>query len=494
MEKWCSPFLTTISRDFCNEEFVLDTGDLIKDLEKVNELKLIENENVNLFTLDVEKLYPSIRPELALQAISETLAADRTIDRKTKTAIEQFIKLSFENSYVAYQNDCYKPKVGIPTGGSLSRQIADIFLHWILFIKMTPNLTLIQAIRFWRRFIDDCVGLWRGSRRSFDNFIKQLNAETMKYGIKFSPNDIQFGKSVHVLDLWVYLTDQNLIQYRSYTKPTDSKRYLNPKSFHPKSVFNSVPFSQLLRTLRNNSSDDTRTAELNKCIEYFVNSGYDAKKVTELKEKAINHIPTNTVREENDTLIFPVHFFNDLSDFKAVVHSLKDAFLNLIGDTRVMLAVKKGSSIGNNIVRNKQLSLPNSDIESQQCNGRGCRQCPQVFDKDDLMINGKYLRIPRNLNCKSENVIYMWVCKLCYEKEVYFGRTTQECHDRSSGHRGCFNNDKWEKSALSMHAREVHNTSFSLNIFAIAVIKKVSSQSLRREEYRHVEKYQTKTL
>ena len=316
----------------------------------------------------------------------------------------------------------------------------------------------------------------------------------MKYGIKFSPNDIQFGKSVHVLDLWVYLTDQNLIQYRSYTKPTDSKRYLNPKSFHPKSVFNSVPFSQLLRTLRNNSSDDTRTAELNKCIEYFVNSGYDAKKVTELKEKAINHIPTNTVREENDTLIFPVHFFNDLSDFKAVVHSLKDAFLNLIGDTRVMLAVKKGSSIGNNIVRNKQLSLPNSDIESQQCNGRGCRQCPQVFDKDDLMINGKYLRIPRNLNCKSENVIYMWVCKLCYEKEVYFGRTTQECHDRSSGHRGCFNNDKWEKSALSMHAREVHNTSFSLNIFSIAVIKKVSPQRLRREEYRHVEKYQTKTL
>ena len=77
----------------------MDTGDLIKDLEKVNELKLIENENVNLFTLDVEKLYPSIRPELALQAISETLAADRTIDRKTKTAIEQFIKLRFENSY-----------------------------------------------------------------------------------------------------------------------------------------------------------------------------------------------------------------------------------------------------------------------------------------------------------------------------------------------------------------------------------------------------------
>ena len=119
------------------------------------------------FTLDVEKLYPSIQPDLAMQAIRETLAMDKTTDRKTKKAIEHFIQLSFENSYVTYQDKCYKSEVGIPTGGSLSRQIADIFLHWILFIKITPNPTLIQAIRFWERFIDDCIGIWRGSKRAF---------------------------------------------------------------------------------------------------------------------------------------------------------------------------------------------------------------------------------------------------------------------------------------------------------------------------------------
>ena len=182
MEKWCSPYLTKISREFCKAEFILDTGDLIKHLEQINHSKSLENENVNLFTLDVEKLYPSIQPDLAMQAIRETLAVDKTTDRKTKKAIEQFIQLSFENSYVSYQDKCYKSEVGIPTGGSLSRQIADIFLHWILFIKMTPNLSLIQAIRFWERFIDDCIGIWRGTKRAFINFITQLNAETMKYG------------------------------------------------------------------------------------------------------------------------------------------------------------------------------------------------------------------------------------------------------------------------------------------------------------------------
>ena len=173
----------------------MDTRDVIKNLEKINESKILEKENVNLFTLDVEKLYPSIQPELAMEAIRDALARDKSTDKKTKKAIEQYIALSFENSYVTYQGACYKSKVGIPTGGSLSRQIADIFLHWILFIKMTPNISLVQAIRSWKRFIDDCVGVWRGTKRSFDNFVRQLNAETMKYGIKFPTDVVQFGRS-----------------------------------------------------------------------------------------------------------------------------------------------------------------------------------------------------------------------------------------------------------------------------------------------------------
>ena len=120
-----------------------------------------------------------------------------------------------------------------------------------------------------------------------------------------------------------------------------------------------------------------------------------------------------------------------------MVKSLDDEIKQLVGDTRIMLALKKGSSIGNRVVRNKQLSFSNT-TDSQKCHGRGCLQCPQVNEQNDLVINGNPIRVPRNLNCKSRNVIYMWVCKICGVKEVYFGRTTQECHDRTSGHPGVF--------------------------------------------------------
>ena len=127
MEKWCSPYYTTISREYCRNEFILDTGDLIKQLQHVNESKILEKENVYLFTLDVKALYPSIKPELALQAIRDVLQTDKSTDKNIRTAIARLTELSLENSYVSYRDECFKPKVGIPTGGSLSRQIADIF-------------------------------------------------------------------------------------------------------------------------------------------------------------------------------------------------------------------------------------------------------------------------------------------------------------------------------------------------------------------------------
>ena len=115
------------------------------------------------------------------------------------------------------------------------------------------------------------------------------------------------------------------------------------------------------------------------------------------------------------------------------------------------------------MVRNKQFSFPNISADDQHCNGRGYHQCPLVNEKSVAEINANTLRIPNHLKCKSKNVIYMRFCKLSGEKETYFGRTIQTCRDTSSGHQGCFNREKLEKSALSMHAKEKHNDGLSIN-------------------------------
>ena len=312
----------------------------------------------------------------------------------------------------------------------------------------------------------------------------------------FPLNEVQFGRLVHFLEVCLYLDEHNVLHYCGYTKPTDAKRYLNPNSFHPKAVFDSIPFSQMLRTIRNNSCDNNRTNELKQTINHFVSSGYKLEKLNELKTKALQKSTQqhNPINNDTNTLIFPVHYFDGIADLKSLLRSLDNELQQLIGDTRVMVAMKKGSSIGNSVVKNKQLSLTNPDSDTQRCNARGCLQCPLVIDTNTKTVNGCAVRIPKHLNCKSKNVIYMWVCTLCEEKEVYFGRTTQECHNRTSGHRNSFTEEKFDKSALSMHAKEVHQMNFSLNIFRVSVVSKVSPQQLRREEFRFVEKYRTNSL
>ena len=71
-------------------------------------------------------------------------------------AVKEFIKICFFESNVLYKERALKPKVGIPTGGSLCRQIADAFLHGVLFKKIR-NIMNANEMKFWKRFIDDGI-------------------------------------------------------------------------------------------------------------------------------------------------------------------------------------------------------------------------------------------------------------------------------------------------------------------------------------------------
>ena len=112
---------------------------------------------------------------------------------------------------------------------------------------------------------------------------------------------------------------------------------------------------------------------------------------------------------------------------------------------------------------------------------------------NQISINNMTVRKQRNFICKSRNVIYLWQCQLCDVDDSYLGRTIQKSHERTNTHRGCFAEDKWESSALSMHARSVHESQFDLKNFRITLLRKISPQRIRREEFKFIDKYRTRT-
>ena len=351
-----------------------------------------------------------------------------------------------------------------------------------------------NELRFWKRFIDDGIGIWKGTRRTFTSFLTKLNKETNKYGINFPIDEAQFGKTFNFLNVTFYIDENDRIQYKSYTKPTDAKRYLRPQSFHPKMVFEAVPYSQMIRTLERNSAEETKRTEMEKLKKDFEKSGYslnDLQKIEERTSTQSNEEPTQNEAEE--TITFPVFFFDGLNELKKIIYDAKAELRQLVGDTKIIMAVKKNPSIGNKFIRNKALSERRTQLLNQKCNAQNCRQCPLVNTSNTATVNNTSITTGKTLNCKSRNVIYLWQCQLCEEENSYFGRTIQRTHERTNTHRGCFTDEKWESSALSMHARSIHGENFNLDNFKISLIKQCSPQRIRREEFKYIDKFKTRT-
>ena len=496
LEKWVSPYLTASSQIYCENEYIQDSPHLTELIKKYNEKEKQPNKQINLFTIDVEKLYPSIKTNLAIEALKDMLSTNESLDTNTKIAIDAFVKFTLEEAFITYKDDCYKSKIGIATGGCNSRQIADIYLQWMLFKKIKPKLKDWSSIEFWKRFIDDGIGLWTGEEIEFHNFIKNLNKEAQLYGIHFPIKEIQFGRSVNFLDLTIYLDNQNQIQYKLYIKPTDARTFLNPGSFHPPHIFESIPFSQMIRIIKRNTKEESCNNDLELIKNDLIKCGYKEQNIEKLKTKAFERVKTPKTKTplNNNTIIFTIDYFEELSTFKGIIKDLEKDIQAVFGNISVLVATRKCSSIGNLIIKNKALCLPDTPIsDNQKCGDIRCKTCPLMMTSNSIIVNNKEIEIPNNLNCKTKNCIYLCICDKCTENNAYFGQTVQKQQNRMSGHRDKFNMRKYNKSALSMHAYDTHGGDLTLNDFSIAVLKKVPPRRLNREEFVFIDKFDTLT-
>ena len=147
----------------------------------------------------------------------------------------------------------------------------------------------------------------------------------------------------------------------------------------------------------------------------------------------------------NRPLIFVCEYFKDINKLKNYLLTLKGDLCKLIGDTNIMIATRKGPSIGSHVMKNTQLSDVERDFDTnwQKCGARNCKTCPLMLDDDSITANGVNFKLPKNVNCKSTNVIYGDICQdsECIQngENLYVGQTLQPFHKRNNGHRNCFN-------------------------------------------------------
>lgn len=106
---------------------------------------------------------------------------------------------------------------------------------------------LFEKVLVWRWFIDNIFIVWTGNRDKLFSFLTHLKGN--QYNLKFTTTCDQSAKNF--LDISIFFNSDGTIDSSLYRKPLASNTILHATSSHPKSLIQSIPYSQYLRLKRN---------------------------------------------------------------------------------------------------------------------------------------------------------------------------------------------------------------------------------------------------
>jgi hypothetical protein len=243
---WINVFLENIAKTIPT---------ILKDSKQL--VQLLDGKQVspetNFFSLDAIAMYTNI-------PLKRTFTAMRKLPEFYPEYIIRGIEFCCQNNYFQYLDEIYKQLDGIPMGINFAVAFANISVF--ILIETSPLLLQFRHnIEFWGRYIDDCNGLWNGTRAEFERFFTVMN--TIDDSIQWTIGE--FGKRVVYLDLVATIDDSNTIVFELYQKKLNKYLYLPFHSTHSLATKKGWIKGELIRLCRNNSKIET----FQKCVNLF---------------------------------------------------------------------------------------------------------------------------------------------------------------------------------------------------------------------------------
>ena len=337
-------------------------------------------------------------------------------------------------------------KKGVPTGGSLCVQLANIAVFYVLNKCVYSNPELMTNVRSIKRFIDDGAGIFVGTERQYENWIINVNRLLEKYNLNIDEFKISKGHNyVSFLDIMFCFDDEGNLQTDLFVKETDSRSYLNFNSCHPNHIFSGIVYSQFLRLRRIVNNNTRLSNRINEMKDSFRDAGYPnnlleniSLKVLSLERKLTNenNIADNLLTDK----VLVVSTYSADSTLVDTAKCYEQQFLktNCLSkpDNKLFQFVKKvGPNLKCRLVKSKYLALGDKFGTSKPCNTVNCQCCKLIEDTTSFPVNNRVVKVAPG-DCNTYNIIYLLKCKLC--QDAYIGRSTRTLRTRTGEHRVAF--------------------------------------------------------
>ena len=241
---------------------------------------------------------------MCIEAVREVVEDNQQLDLGVPVeCVLEPLEITMSSNNGKLGNNFFTQINGATIGGPESASVTDVF--GAVYIDPVAKNGGPVVPTDWKRYRDDTFNIEEDvEEQKLSNFTEYLKSNILENKIKFtvetSRQELVFlDTNVHLKN--GYLTIKSppkngyLIQ-EIYSKPTDSHKYLNPKSCHPPQVTRNNPYSVALRVRRNCSGRDPDDKmfidNMVKYKAYLLESGYASDqidghfiKVTELKRK-----------------------------------------------------------------------------------------------------------------------------------------------------------------------------------------------------------------
>ena len=129
--------------------------------------------------------------------------------------------------------------------------------------------------KWWKRFVDDIIGVWKGSKEEFLRFVEVCNTKEERIKVTYKICEVE----AIFLDVKVTRQEGGKVKTELHVKPTDRTRYLHQDSDHPWHFKEGIAKGQArrLRRLCSEYSDYWKYAEKTK--KKMTSRGYGELKV-----------------------------------------------------------------------------------------------------------------------------------------------------------------------------------------------------------------------
>lgn len=265
---------------------LIDTNHFLLLLE---DMQLDPNCKYVLITYDISSMYTSLKLQnckkyccTAFEAYKHKLNLPYNFTTKQ---FNEMLNLSLDYNYIQFNDQYFTQIQGIQMGNSASVTVANITAWY----EMRAMFTLHPEIVCEKRFVDDGFLLVNCDNISdIDTWCENIfKHDYLKFTVDHSFISIPF------LDVKVTLSMQNKIVTSLYSKPM-AKNVLHNESNHPKSLIESLPFSQGLRIKKICSEEKDADNELVNLFSKFKSRGYPDILLENIQHK-INLIPKKVI-------------------------------------------------------------------------------------------------------------------------------------------------------------------------------------------------------